>query len=51
MKKFEVCSPSFTLAGFEWNVCIYPSGDDTSDEGMVAVYIYNRSPTEVFCGI
>lgn len=47
-KDEEVCSPSFTLAGFEWNVCIYPGGNVISDEGMVAVYIYYRSPTEVF---
>ncbi|KAL3776995.1 hypothetical protein ACHAWO_006349 [Cyclotella atomus] len=33
-KDEEVCSPSFTLAGFEWNVCIYPGGNVISDEGM-----------------
>jgi hypothetical protein len=26
---------------------IYPGGDDTSKEGLIAVYLFNESPTEV----
>lgn len=43
MKGEGVESPNFAMAGFEWSLCIYPGGADSSDKGMIAVYIFNRS--------
>jgi hypothetical protein len=40
-------SPNFAMAGFEWSLCIYHGGADSSDKGMIAVYIFNRSSVKV----
>jgi hypothetical protein len=40
-------SSTFALAGFEWSLGIFPGGDDELGEGMIAVYLHNKSPTKV----
>ena len=39
----NVKSPKFSSFGHEWRLKIYPGGREDSDEGMVAVYLGNRS--------
>ena len=39
----EVESPEFACFGHNWELVIYPGGDDGSDDGYVAVYLCNMS--------
>ena len=39
----NVSSPEFSSLGHRWKLYIYPGGNEESAEGMVAVYLYNRS--------
>ena len=38
-----VDSPEFVLLGNQWLLRIYPGGDDDAEEGMVFIYLENRS--------
>ena len=39
-------SPKFTCAGYNWCLDIYPGGSFNAADGMVSVYLSNRSSTE-----
>lgn len=43
----KTMSPTFTCLGREWRLAIFPGGDDYSDEGYMAVYLYHLSPGTV----
>jgi hypothetical protein len=47
-KNKKVWSHNFDVAGFEWSLKIYSGGDRKSSDGMIAAYLYNKSPS---CGI
>lgn len=47
IKGEAVMSPKFSCAGYEWILEIYPGGDSNSEDGMVAVNLRNKSPSEV----
>ena len=46
-KDKSVSSPEFMCAGNEWSLVIYPGGDGEAMEGMVSVYLRNKSPTRI----
>ncbi|KAL7530119.1 hypothetical protein ACHAXR_003314 [Thalassiosira sp. AJA248-18] len=39
----HVYSPEFTCFGHQWRLKLYPGGHHSSDDGMVAVYLYHQS--------
>ena len=43
----DVFSPAFTCFRHKWRLKIYPGGDRTSDDGMVAAYLEHRSRTSI----
>ena len=43
-KGAAVKSSTFTCAGHEWNVWLYPGGDTSSEDGMIGVYLPNSLP-------
>ena len=42
-----VQSPEFTCFGHKWRVEIYPGGHSTSNEGMVGIFLENRSDERI----
>ena len=38
-----VRSPKFSCFGHQWTVELYPGGDDESDDGYVALFLYNMT--------
>jgi hypothetical protein len=36
-------SPEFMLLGDEWSLAVYPGGDETAEEGLVSLDLYNMS--------
>ncbi|KAL7534339.1 hypothetical protein ACHAXR_005799, partial [Thalassiosira sp. AJA248-18] len=43
VKGVDVQSPRFTCFGHNWNLELFPGGDEDSNEGMIAVYLCHRS--------
>lgn len=42
-KGSSVNSPEFESLGHKWSVELYPGGDDSSSEGLVSLYLCNRT--------
>jgi hypothetical protein len=42
-----VKSHTFHCLGFDWSLKIYPGGNSKSDDGMIACFLYNKSPTKI----
>ena len=40
-------SPEFICLGHRWRLAIYPGGEEDPDDGMVAVYLRNRSDESI----
>jgi speckle-type POZ protein len=36
-------TPLFSFNGHEWDLTIYPGGDDEADEGYVSIFLFHRS--------
>ena len=43
----KVCSPTFKCAGYDWSLMLYPGGDHNASDGMVSVYLQNRSSVKI----
>ena len=42
-----VDSPEFSCFGHQWVLCIYPGGEDDSDEGYAVIELVNRSESTI----
>ena len=42
-----IWSPTFSLAGHEWRMQLFPRGSRTATEGMVSVQLWNKSPKRI----
>jgi hypothetical protein len=43
VRRASVVSPEFMLLGNQWRLDIFPGGSSNAAEGMVSLYLYNRS--------
>ncbi|KAL7456982.1 hypothetical protein ACHAWC_008440 [Mediolabrus comicus] len=42
-KNHCVSTPKFSCNGHDWDLMIYPGGDEDADEGWVSIYLHHRS--------
>ena len=47
VKGEPVYSPTFSCAGNDWCLQVYPGGDNDAADGMVSVFLKNQSPAKI----